>query len=573
MWRLVARLGPYRGRVALGLLSLLAVDLVVMWSPRVLGGEIDRLARDDGSRLSWSAATLLAIGVTSAGLRFGWRWCLIGASRALRRDLRQQLYQHLARLHETAAARRPVGAMLSLASSDIEAVQMACGFGFLAAADALILLVIGLVMLIDLSPPLTAAALAPLPVLALVAWLGGRVIHRRATTAQESTAAFAERVRESLAGARVIKAHGRDDAFLAALAEANQRQLADQLALVRWSAMIEPLAALLAGVAVVVVLLYGGSLVLGGALGLGDFVAFTGCLSLLAWPMSAVGMVVNLARRGTAALDRLEAVQREPIEADPLDAVAAPSDDAVAAHALTFTYPGASRPALTEVSFALPAGATLGIVGPTGAGKSTLAHLLLRVHEPPPGTLTLGGVDLARIRRAEVRRAIVAVPQEPAVFSTSVRENIAFGRVLDDAAVAHAADGARIADEIAAMPQGYATMLGERGLTLSGGQRQRVTLARALARDPRVLLLDDALSSVDARTEAAIVVELRRRRAGRATIIIAHRASAVRHADLIIVLDHGRISEHGTHADLLAAGGWYARLARLQQAVGEGDEA
>nr|MBA3845049.1 hypothetical protein [Planctomycetota bacterium] len=199
MWRLLACLKPYRGRVALGMLCLLAVDLVVMWAPRVLGAEIDRLARADGSGLTWSAATLLGIGVASAGLRFGWRWCLIGASRALRRDLRQRLYQHLARLHETVAARRSVGGMLSLASSDIEAVQMACGFGLLAAADALILMVIGLVMLLDLSPALTLAALVPLPALAVVAWLGGRVIHARATRAQESTAAFAERVRESLA--------------------------------------------------------------------------------------------------------------------------------------------------------------------------------------------------------------------------------------------------------------------------------------------------------------------------------------------------------------------------------------
>jgi len=455
------------------------------------------------------------------------------------------------------------------ATNDLEAVRRACGMGVLLAADTLIMVSFALAAMIGISPRLTLLAFIPLPFLTLVVLGFGRLIHRRFEQVQASFARLTERVREALSGIRVIRAFAREGGMGRAFAEDNLEYIRLNMALVRVWGVFRPLIGLLAGLGTGIVLWFGGRAVLTASISLGDFVAFTSYLGMLIWPMMALGWIVNLLQRGAASMGRIQVLfSAQPDIKSPPRPKPFPRSHRIELRKLSFAYPGEERPVLREISVTVEEGMTLGIVGLTGSGKSTLVRLIPRLYDPPPGTLLLGGVDIRELNLTELRGAIGMVPQDVFLFSATLRENIAFGRPeATDEEVWQAARLAGLAEEIASFPDGLDTLVGERGIALSGGQRQRVGIARALILDPPILILDDVLSSVDARVEEEILGNLKGVLARRTAIVVAHRISAVRDADWIIVLQDGEILEQGDHRRLVAQGGLYARLHELQQAL------
>ncbi len=552
-----------RALVGAGLVVLLVVDGLQVAVPLLIKAGIDDLAQG-GTRLGWYAGGIAALAAVIAVLRFFWRWFLIGAARRIRRDLRQAYFARLLRLSPAWYDGRSTGDLMSIAASDLEAVGMACGFGVMAAFDALFLVVATGGAMFWLDPRLTAVALAPLPIMAVFELLAGRSIHRRFRAVQDHQGVLTERIRETLAGLRVIRGSAREDAVLAAISGDSQEQLRLNRRLIDLSALFDPMIALLAGSAVVVTVWWGAPRVMAGDLSLGTFVAMLGYLTMLTWPMLAIGWVVNLMQRGAASMARIGGVLDAPVEPRP---TGVPEGTELVVQGLSFSYPGGTRPALVDLAFTLPQGGILGVVGASGSGKSTLVALLTGLYLLPAGSIRLGGRDLAEVDPRALRQRVAVVPQEPFLFALSVRDNLALGRPdATDGEIAEAARLACLDTEIAALPQGYDTLLGERGVSLSGGQRQRLAIARALLCRAPILILDDSLSAVDGATEAAILAHLREAFRGRTVVVIAHRLSAVAAADEILVLDHGRIAERGRHGTLASAGGLYSRLVELQGA-------
>lgn len=550
-----------------GLACLLVVDVAQLSGPYLVRAAVDDLGAGRSDRLGLLALAVVGVGLLVGGLRYGWRMLIIGAGRRIRRDLRERLHAHLLALPPDFHARRGAGELMSLATSDVEAVAQAAGFGLLAACDALFLVAIAVPALFHLDVRLALLSLAPLPVLMLFMKWAGRAVHGRHSAVQERLAGLTEQARELIAGVRVIKAHAAEAGMLARFSSANAACVAEAQRLIAVHALFDPVIGLLGGGAAMIALWQGGEAVMAGQLSLGDLVAFVALLAMLTWPMMAVGWVVNLFQRGCASMARIQTVLSVPGQADPSDALPVPADLGIRARGLALTHPGATVPALSDLDLDLPAGGVLGVVGPTGSGKSTLAAALLRLVEPSAGRLELGGVELGRLRLGELRRRVAWVPQEPFVFALSVHDNIAFARPeARSEEVEAAARAAGLHDEVLRFPQGYQTLVGERGVTLSGGQRQRLAIARALLVQPGLLVLDDCSAALDAVTERDVLANLRRSFPGRTVVVVSHRITAVQEADEILVLEHGRVAQRGRHAGLLAAGGLYARLWELQQA-------
>jgi ATP-binding cassette subfamily B protein len=558
----------HRGRVALGLLALLAVDAVQVWSPWLLAQAVDDLKADRFDRIGTWALAIAGVGAAMVLLRILWRELLVGTARVIRHDLRRDLVGHALRLPARVRARTSTGDLMALATNDLDAIAMACGFGLMATFDAAMMGAFALGALLWTDWRIALAVAAPLPLLGLFVWWSGRIVHRRFGAIQALFGTYTESLREHLTAARVVKAAAGEAAAAARLADRNRDHLRANLRLVPVSALSDPAITAIAGLGGVLLLLVGGAAVVEGRISAGTFVAMSGWLAMLAWPMMAVGWSINILSRGRAALDRFAAILAEPAETPPADALPLPpGPPPIAVRDLRFTYPGAPAPALDGVDLDLAAGTVLGIAGPTGAGKSTLAWLLLGIEEPPPGSIRHAGIAIERLDRGALRRRAAIVAQEPLAFAMSVADNIAFARPgATRDAVARAAALAGLERDLAAWPAGLDTEVGERGVTLSGGQRQRVAIARALLADPDLLILDDALSAVDARTEAEILAHLARERRGRTTLIVSHRTSALAACDRVVVIDRGRIVEAGTPAALAAGAGWYADLARLEAA-------
>jgi ATP-binding cassette, subfamily B, multidrug efflux pump len=564
---LAALMAPHKKSLAIGFAALAGVDSLQLVTPQIIERVIDSVAGGDATTASLLlyAAGVLAIAAGMAGCRFLWRYFIVGASHRIERDLRQRLYGHLQTLPPQFYDRATVGDLMAHATNDIGAVRMATGIAGLAAFDAVFLSLASIAIMLLTNPVLTLITLIPAPFLILIMRKFGTLVHRRFLVVQEAFAHLTEKANESFAGMRVIKAYGDAASEERMFAERAQESAAQNIQLARLWSFFDPLISALAMLSAALLLGAGGSMVIRGQISLGAFVAFSSYLTLLLWPMMAVGWVINILQRGTASMQRLKRILETPNELADGDA-APPAAPVLDITALTFRYPGTDIDVLKDVTFSLPAFATLGIVGPTGAGKTTLLELLCRLYDPPPGTVRLGGIDVRDLPCAALRRFFGYVPQETFLFAMSIAENIAFGADgLDRARVEALARAVALHDEIMAFPHGYDTVVGERGITLSGGQKQRVAIARALALEPAILVLDDALASVDAETEAAILACLRDETRRRTTILVSHRVSTVMHADRILVLEDGRIADAGTHAELSSREGFYAELARMQK--------
>jgi ATP-binding cassette, subfamily B, multidrug efflux pump len=564
---LVKLLLRHRKAIAWGIAALILVDCLQLIIPKITQHVIDRLAGGiaDRNGIALLGAGIVAVSLGMALCRFAWRYFIMGSSLRIERDLRQDLYDHLQRMSPQFFDRTKVGDLMAHATNDLGAVRMAVGMGTLASFDAFVLAVASLSIMMTMDVRLTLVTLIPLPLLTIVMFRFGRLVHSGFTSVQEAFSSLTDRAQESFSGIRVVKAYGDEESERRYFAERAETCARENIRLGRIWGFFEPLIGSLAMTSMVILLGAGGRMVIRGEVTLGEFVAFSSYLGTLIWPMMAVGWVVNLVQRGTASMVRLQKIFSTPpdITDGSLDGDLRP---AIEVRDLTFTYPGTDARVLDGVSFELPAGSVLGVVGRTGCGKTTLVELLMRLYDPPRGTVFIDGCDVLDLGLDRVRGLFGYVPQETFLFAMSVSGNISFG---SDSMPLEEVEGlareVEIHTEIEKFPQGYETLVGERGVTLSGGQKQRIAIARALAVDPRILVLDDSLSSVDTETEAAILASLTDRMKGRTSIVIAHRISTVRRADLIIVIDRGRIIESGTHESLLAADGFYAELFHMQQ--------
>jgi ATP-binding cassette subfamily B multidrug efflux pump len=568
LWRYLQR---YRLRYALGCCCLLATASLAMAIPYLLKRAVDAIGHGtSGGRIAAYAAAMIGIALVQAVVRTFSRALIFNVGRDVEYDLRNDLFAHLLRLPTSFYQRQQTGDLMSRLINDVTAVRMLLGPGILNLVNTPLYYAYGIAIMAAIDARLTLAALLPYPLLLLVVKRYSRKLMECTLRVQEGLAAMSSRVQENLTGIHVVRAYAREAGESAAFAALNEQFKRHSMQLARVRGQLFPVMKTAASLGTLVVLWYGGLEVIRGRLSLGDLVAFIGYLNLLAWPTMAMGWMLSILQRGRAALQRLEMIFRtEPDICDAPDALPLGAlRGQIEYRDVDFAYQtaGNGHQVLNGVSFRIAPGEKLALVGRTGAGKSTVAALLPRLFDVVGGQILIDGRDIRTLPLRQLRRSIGFVPQDPFLFSATVRENIRFGaQDVDDGAVQRAAAIAGVADDVEAFPRGYDTDVGERGITLSGGQKQRLTLARAVLAAPPILVLDDALSSVDTRTERAILGALANVMQGRTCIVIAHRISTLQDADLIAVIADGRIVELGNHASLLARDGVYADLFRQQR--------
>jgi ATP-binding cassette subfamily B protein len=572
LWRYVLR---YRLRYAGGIACLLAATTLTMAVPWLFKRSVEAIqAGADSGVLLRLLGAIVAVTLVQAVARTYSRFVIFNVGRDIEYDLRNDLFAHLERLPLAFYHQRQTGDLMSRLVNDVTAVRMLLGPGILNFINTPVYYLYGLAIMLSIDVRLTLASLAVYPAALLVVKRTSRVLMERTLRVQEGLADLSSRVQENLAGIHVVKSYGCEEHEIAAFAHANTRFQEQNLRLARVRGFIFPVMNIVGGVGALVVLWYGGTHVIAGRLSIGDLVAFIGYLHLLAWPTMALGWMLSVLQRGRAALQRLnELFAVVPAITSPPDAVGiAPFRGEIAFRGVTFRYPGRpdGPPALDDVDLTIPAGTTVAIVGRTGSGKSTVVQLLARLFDVDAGSVLLDGHDVRTLPLEWLRRHVGLVPQDPFLFSRTIRENVAWALEGDgNGHVDWAVRRAALGRDLAALPHGLETVVGERGVTLSGGQKQRVALARVLAAAPRILILDDALSSVDTQTEREILDHLRGFFRERTTILVAHRITTVKEADLIVVIDEGRVVEIGDHDTLLARGGVYADLFSQQALEGE----
>jgi ATP-binding cassette subfamily B protein len=563
-------LKKYRSAYIWGGVCVLLMNTTWVLFPPIIGHAIDDM-RKTGVKLhtiGMLALMLLAVSVVKAIFQFLIRWVLIGASREIEFDLRNELFRHLEGLSHSFYQRTRTGEIMAKATNDLNAVRMLLGPGFMYTANTIVFTALALTFMLRISHRLTFYAFLPLPVVSIVIQYFGRRIHERFERIQAMFSDISARAQENFSGVRVIRAYVQEEAEIAGFETANREYINRSLKLVRLMGMLWPTLETMLGLAIVLVLWLGGREVVLGRITVGQFTAFNTYMVLLTWPVIALGWVVNIFQRGTASLVRIyQLMQEKPEITDSLMVKPLPPGEELHGEIefrnLTFSYNG--NAVLHGIDLRIPAGTSMAIVGPTGSGKTTLVSLIPRIYDAEPGSVLIDGRPIRDYALADLRRNIGFVPQETFLFSETVRENIAFGvPKASDVEIRWAAEAANIATDIEEFPEKYKTLVGERGITLSGGQKQRTAIARALIRNPRILILDDALSSVDTHTEDKILNHLRDVMRGRTTIFISHRVSTVRNADRIAVLHGGRIVELGTHDELLALNGYYTDLYNKQ---------
>ena len=562
--------GRYRVQFIWGGLALFLNNAIWIMFPQVIGRAINDLNRGITHHkiVSYSLA-LIAIALSKGFFQYLMRRILIGISREIEFDLRNDLFRHLESLSYSYYQRTRVGDIMARATNDLNAVRMLLGPAIMYTANTIIFTAGALLFMLKISPRLTMFAFLPLPAASVLVQYFGRRIHERFEKIQATFSDISARAQENFSGARLVRAYVQEDSEIELFETANREYIGRSLKLVRLIGMLWPTLETLLGLAIILVLWLGGREVLLHRIDVGQFVAYNTYMVQLTWPVIALGWVINIFQRGTASLGRINEIFNE--KPSVTDAGVAPDLKTVSLirgdiefRDLNFSYATGGR-VLRGINLRIPAGTSLAIVGPTGSGKSTLVSLIPRIYDAATGSLLIDGRSITEFPLAALRGNIGFVPQETFLFSSTIRDNIAFGSEdSSDADVKAAAEAASIAREIESFPQSYGTIIGERGLTLSGGQKQRTAIARALIRNPRILILDDALSSVDTYTEERILNHLREIMRGRTTIFISHRVSTVRAADQIAVLHGGIIVEIGTHDELLARNGYYADLYNKQ---------
>lgn len=570
--RLLPYVTRYRRSFLIGFLCVVVTTAIQLVSPWILKFAIDDLTLGVTRRkLAFYGAALLGTAVVGGFFRFLMRRIIIGASRDIEYDIRNDFFARLQQMPLAYYHARRTGDLMSRATNDLSAVRMMVGPSVMYSASTIIIFTVSIVLMFSIDARLTLVALVPLPFVSGSVRYFGTAIHKRFEAIQEQLSDVSAIAQEALSGVRVVRAYGQEAHEIERFRGANEEYVRRNTRLIRLQGMFYPSLTLFLGFGSLLVLWLGSRAVIRGSITLGEFVAFNAYLVLLSWPMIAFGWVTNMMQRGLASWKRmLEVLDAEP-EIDDRHVTDAgravvPTGE-IEFRNLVFAYPGSERPVLDGVSLRIQRGETVAFVGATGSGKSTLINLLPRLHDPAPGTVFLDGVDVREIPLSTIRGAIGFVPQEPFLFSDTIAENIAFGVPEHTAAgerMREAAAIARLDKDIESFPAGYDTVVGERGITLSGGQKQRTALARALLTDPRILILDDALSAVDTYTEEEILSRLKDVMRQRTSILVSHRVSTVRGADQIFVLENGRLAERGRHEELVARDGLYAAMYRKQ---------
>ncbi len=567
-------LAPYLRRywknLAWGGVAVIAYNVFRVMIPPIVGHAFDDMKHGvTEAKIAYHALRLLGVAAGAGIFLYITRQVLIGASREIEFDLRNDLFANLERQSSGFYHTHRTGDIMARTTNDLNAVRQLLGPAIMYSANCLFFTVFALPFMVHISPKLTLCAVGPLPLASVLVQSFGQRIHRRFERIQAMFSDISAKAQENFSGARLIRAFAQEDAEIASFEKANQEYIGRSLHLVRLMAMLWPSLELVLGLGLMITLLVGGHEVVSHRISVGDFAAFNVYMVQLIWPMIAIGWVVNLFQRGTASVVRIdELLKQEPAIADEPDLTVTPPISAgeIEFRNLNFTYATGGPEVLHNINLRIPAGSSLAIVGPTGSGKSTLVGLIPRLHDAPPGTILIDGHPIREHTLDELRHNIGFVPQETFLFSDTIAQNIAFGRpdaaqpeILDAASIAH------IANEILEFPLGFETKVGERGITLSGGQKQRTAIARAVIRNPRILILDDALASVDTYTEERILAGLREIMLDRTTIFISHRISTARNADQIVVLVNGRVAELGTHDELIERNGYYTALAEKQQ--------
>ena len=574
--RLIPYFRPYRWQVLIGLVFVVVSTAITSVIPWLLRQGIDSMGKGAPLRDVWLvAAAIVGTSLCAGVMRYQMRSLMNGVSRWIEYDLRNDLFAHIETLDAPYFARIRTGDLMARLTNDLGAVRMAAGPAIMYLVNTIASGVFALGFMLRIDARLTLLALLPMLVLPVMTVRMGSAIHKRFDAVQEHFSTLTTHAQENLTGARIVRAYRQEAAEIERFGRLNEEYLIRNMSLVRLYGTMHPLFSLLAGLGAAIVIGLGGALVIRGTISVGSFVAFGLYLGLLTWPLIALGWVINLFQRGAASMARLVEIldARSTVVSAPAANVhlaPARAGRSIEFRNVGFHYPTADgrepRWILRGINFFVPAGATLGVVGATGSGKSALMDLIPRLYDPQEGQILIDGVAIHDLSLAELRAEIGFVQQESLLFSDTVGANLGYG-ATDPESVAWAARTAQMESTIASFPGGYDTMLGERGINVSGGQKQRTSLARALARNPAIVLLDDALSAVDTHTEAEILKQLRTALTGRTSVIASHRVSSIRHANAIIVLDDGRIVESGRHEELMMAEGRYWSLLRRQQLV------
>lgn len=559
-----------RWRILIGLAALLLVDVLQLFIPRIVKYAIDDLTSGviSSPQLLLYGVEVLILALGIGGFRYVWRYLLLGAARRVEKALRNRLFLHLQTLSSSYFSRTKLGDLMAHATNDIEAVRMSIAMGLVFMVDTIILGVLTIFFMIYIHPLLTLYAILPMPLITVITIFFGRVIHQRFETLQRTFGLLTERVREAIAGIRVVKAYVQEENEKEKLFRLSQDYVQKHVNMTKLWGMFFPLILLFSNLSMAIVLYLGGKLTILQSISTGDFVAFMSYLGMLAWPMMALGWAINVIQRGSASMARLNRIFMEvPEISDSPEVIGSGSlKGRIEIRGLTISPRNGGDFLLRDMHLNIDEGERMMIVGRTGSGKTVFCDLLVRILDPPEGCLFFDGTEIHRIPIKMLRKSIGYIPQDTILFSDTIRENIAFGRLdVSSREIEEAARLAQIYDEIIGFPEGMNTMIGEKGITLSGGQRQRIAIARAILMDPPIFILDDALSSVDIQTEERILEGMEKFLQGRTSILITHRIAPLRRADRIVVLDKGRVVEMGDHSTLLSEGGIYADLYQQRQ--------
>ncbi len=562
--RLKEDLKKNRFQIIIGLIALLIVDLLQLFIPRITKFAVDDLTAGKATPngLIIYAIQILIIAIIIGGLRYVWRYFILGSARHIEKALRERLFKHLQTLSYNYFSKTRVGEIMAHATNDIEAVRMSLAMGLVFWVDTIVLGILTIFFMIYIQPLLTLYAIIPMPFITLGTLFFSKMIHRRFEILQKAFGLLMERVRESIVGIRVVKAYVLEDSEKKKLENIGRDYIQKSVNLTKIWGMFFPLLLFLSNISTVIVLYFGGKLTILQSISMGDFVAFLSYLGMLTWPMMALGWAINIIQRGSASMERLNRIfEEKPKVYDyPYVVKIDRLRGRIEIKGLTYGKQN-GEPIIKDINLNINEGERLVIVGKTGSGKTILCDLITRILEPPEGSIFLDGMEIHKIPIRTLRSSIGYVPQETFLFTGTVRENIVFGKFdAEDREVKEVAEIAQIYNEIMGFPDGMETLVGERGITLSGGQKQRIGIARTLLMNPSILILDDALSSVDIHTEEKILEGLERFFQGRTVIIVTHRIASLRKADRIVVLDNGRIVEEGSHSFLLEKGGIYSRI-------------